>query len=168
VCEDLRGLVKNPDLPSCWCGFLRSFREQVRGFHDLLKQKPSSLFILLGWSSISVTSLMMRSMCLSLVKAICSSKTSVKTRRTTRRHIPADDTSIENSFQQFLHCFITYLLSQKRVYRAFASQRIRYYYVFTHPPLPCNGSGIYYMFTQPLCSNGCIFQSSCHNILFIA
>jgi hypothetical protein len=36
-----------------------SFMEQMRGFHDLLKQKPSSLFILLGWSSISIASLMM-------------------------------------------------------------------------------------------------------------
>jgi hypothetical protein len=50
---DLRSLV---DLAS---GFLR---EQKRGFHDLLRQKPISLFILLGWSSISMASLTMRSM----------------------------------------------------------------------------------------------------------
>jgi hypothetical protein len=40
----------------------------MRGFHDLLKQKPSSLFILLGWSSISIVSLIMRSMYLGLVE----------------------------------------------------------------------------------------------------
>jgi hypothetical protein len=31
-------------------GFLRSFRKQMRGFHDVLRQRPSSLFILLRWS----------------------------------------------------------------------------------------------------------------------
>jgi hypothetical protein len=40
----------------------------MRGFHDLLRQKPYSLFILLGWSSISVTSPMMQSMYLGLVE----------------------------------------------------------------------------------------------------
>jgi hypothetical protein len=45
---DLCGLAENPDLLSCYGGFLQSFREQMRGLHDLLKQKPSSLFILLG------------------------------------------------------------------------------------------------------------------------
>jgi hypothetical protein len=34
-----------------------SLKEWISGFHDLLTQKPSSLFILLGWISISVTSL---------------------------------------------------------------------------------------------------------------
>jgi hypothetical protein len=62
---DLRGPAENPDMLSCCGGFLRYFREQRRGFHDLLRQKPSSLFILLGWSSIA--SLMMRSMYLGLV-----------------------------------------------------------------------------------------------------
>jgi hypothetical protein len=32
-------------------GFLK---EQMRGFHDLMRQKPMSLFIFLGWSSISI------------------------------------------------------------------------------------------------------------------
>jgi hypothetical protein len=42
ACIDLRSLVY---LASCSGGFLR---EQMRGFHDLLKQNPISLFILLG------------------------------------------------------------------------------------------------------------------------
>jgi hypothetical protein len=54
ACMHLRNLL---DLAS---GFLR---EQMRCFHDLLRQKPISLFILLGWSSISMASLTMRSMC---------------------------------------------------------------------------------------------------------
>jgi hypothetical protein len=33
---------------------LKIFREPIRGFHDLLKQKPPSLLILEGWSSISM------------------------------------------------------------------------------------------------------------------
>jgi hypothetical protein len=41
---------------ACFC----SFRWQMRGFNDLLREKPSSLFML-GWSSISVASLMIRS-----------------------------------------------------------------------------------------------------------
>jgi hypothetical protein len=55
VWEDLYDPVENPPRESCEGGFLQSFRG---GIHDLLRQKPSSLFILLGWSSISVTSLM--------------------------------------------------------------------------------------------------------------
>jgi hypothetical protein len=39
VCTDLRGPVENPDLLSCNGGFLQSFREQKKGFHDLLRQK---------------------------------------------------------------------------------------------------------------------------------
>jgi hypothetical protein len=39
----------------------------MRGFYDLLRQKPSSLFISLGWSSISIASLMMQFMYLDLV-----------------------------------------------------------------------------------------------------
>jgi hypothetical protein len=50
---DLRGLVDPAS------GFLR---EQMSGFHDLLRQKPTSLFILLQQSSISVASLTMQSM----------------------------------------------------------------------------------------------------------
>jgi hypothetical protein len=60
VCTDLRGAAENPDLMSCDGGFLRAFRQQMRGFHDLFRQKPSSLFILLGWSSIPVASLMIK------------------------------------------------------------------------------------------------------------
>jgi hypothetical protein len=44
-------------------------------FYDLLRQKPSSLFISLGWSSISVASVMMRFMYLVLVRrmlVLCS------------------------------------------------------------------------------------------------
>lgn len=40
------------------------FRVLIRGFHNLLKDFPSSLFMLLGWSSISVTSLLSWSQCL--------------------------------------------------------------------------------------------------------
>jgi hypothetical protein len=47
ACMDLHGLV-DPE-----SGFLR---EQMSGFHDLLRQKPISLFILLRWSLISMTS----------------------------------------------------------------------------------------------------------------
>jgi hypothetical protein len=36
VCTDLCGPAENPDLLSCDGSFLRSFREQMRGFHDLL------------------------------------------------------------------------------------------------------------------------------------
>jgi hypothetical protein len=43
--------------------FLHSFRKMIRGSHDLLKRKPSSLLTLLGPSSIS----MVRSMCPELV-----------------------------------------------------------------------------------------------------
>jgi hypothetical protein len=42
----------------------------MRGFHDLLRQKPSSLFMLMGWSSVSVAGLMMQSMDLDLVERI--------------------------------------------------------------------------------------------------
>jgi hypothetical protein len=59
--------MQNADLLSCDGDFIRSFREQMRSFHDLLTQKPSFLFIMLTRSSISVTSLMMRSMYLGLV-----------------------------------------------------------------------------------------------------
>jgi hypothetical protein len=52
------------DRVSCYGDFLR---EQMRGFHDLLGQKPTSLFILSGWSSIWMASLTMLSMCRVLV-----------------------------------------------------------------------------------------------------
>jgi hypothetical protein len=29
---------------------------EMRGFHDLLREKPSSLFILFGWNSVSIAS----------------------------------------------------------------------------------------------------------------
>jgi hypothetical protein len=67
ACTHLHGAMENPALESCEGGFLKSFREQMRGLHDLLRQKPSSLFMLMGWSSISTASLMMRSMYLELV-----------------------------------------------------------------------------------------------------
>jgi hypothetical protein len=37
---DLCGPAENPDLLSCDGGFLWSFSEQLRGFHDLLREKP--------------------------------------------------------------------------------------------------------------------------------
>jgi hypothetical protein len=70
VWTGLRGLMENPDVLSCDGGFLRSFREQMRGYHDLLRQKPSSMFVLLGWSSISVASLMVRSIYLGLMERL--------------------------------------------------------------------------------------------------
>ncbi|XP_023703842.1 short-chain specific acyl-CoA dehydrogenase, mitochondrial isoform X2 [Cryptotermes secundus] len=58
------GSVREPMWPgggpvykSCFQQFLR---EPVRGFHNLLRQKPSSLFMLLVWRSSSVASLMPR------------------------------------------------------------------------------------------------------------
>jgi hypothetical protein len=67
VCTDLHGTTENRDLPSRDGGFQQSFRERMRGFHDLLGQKPFYLLVLLGWSSISIASLMMQSMYLGLV-----------------------------------------------------------------------------------------------------
>jgi hypothetical protein len=43
IVYDLHSIV---NLTSC-SDFLR---EQMRGFHDLLRHKPTCLFILLGWS----------------------------------------------------------------------------------------------------------------------
>jgi hypothetical protein len=51
--------VSDMEEPGWPCGVF--FREQMRGFHDLLRQNPASLFILFGWSSISMASMMMRS-----------------------------------------------------------------------------------------------------------
>jgi hypothetical protein len=47
--------------------FICSFREQMKDFHDWLRQRPSSLFMLLGCSLISTASLIIRSMHLDLV-----------------------------------------------------------------------------------------------------
>jgi hypothetical protein len=44
-----------------------SFKSQVRGFLNLLREKPSFLFMLLGWSSISNTFLMIWSLCLNFL-----------------------------------------------------------------------------------------------------
>jgi hypothetical protein len=40
------GLVETPSRESCVGGFVPSSREKIRGFHDSLGQKQSSLFIL--------------------------------------------------------------------------------------------------------------------------
>jgi hypothetical protein len=66
VCTELPGPAENPDLLSCDWGFLWPFGEQMRDFHDLLRQKLASLFVLLGWTSIPIASLMMRPVCLGL------------------------------------------------------------------------------------------------------
>jgi hypothetical protein len=50
-CIDLHSPV---DMASCLGGFLK---EHMRGLHDLLRQNPTSLFILLRWSSILMASL---------------------------------------------------------------------------------------------------------------
>jgi hypothetical protein len=59
VCTDPRGPAENTDLLSC--DYLSG---NGCGFRDVLRQKPYSLFILLGWRSISIASMMMLSMCL--------------------------------------------------------------------------------------------------------
>jgi hypothetical protein len=41
MCTDLSGLAENPYLLSRDGGFLRSFREQMRGFHELLRENAS-------------------------------------------------------------------------------------------------------------------------------
>jgi hypothetical protein len=48
----------------------RSFRLRMRGFQDVLREKPSSLFRLVGYSSVFVTSLMIRSMRLNFLVRI--------------------------------------------------------------------------------------------------
>jgi hypothetical protein len=52
------GLLEYSSEESYEGGFLQSFREQMRGFCDVLRQKPSFPFILMGWNLISVVSLM--------------------------------------------------------------------------------------------------------------
>jgi hypothetical protein len=48
VLMDLCGLLEYLSKTSYEGGFLQSFREQMRGFCDVLRQKPSFLFILMG------------------------------------------------------------------------------------------------------------------------
>jgi hypothetical protein len=60
VYTDLRDLAENPSL-LCEGGLILFLRDQMRDSQGLLRQKPSSLFML-GWSSTSVTSLMMQSL----------------------------------------------------------------------------------------------------------
>jgi hypothetical protein len=55
-------------LGSCEGSFLLSSTEQLRCFHDLLRQKSSSLFMLLWWNS--TVPLMIRSMYLGLMMRI--------------------------------------------------------------------------------------------------
>jgi len=51
-------------------GLLSFFQVCRSGFHDFLREKPSPLFMLLGWSSISITSLMMHSIHLDFIVRI--------------------------------------------------------------------------------------------------
>jgi hypothetical protein len=51
-------------------GFLCTLREWISGFHDWLRQRPSSLFMSLGYSSISLASLINWSMYLDLMDRI--------------------------------------------------------------------------------------------------
>jgi hypothetical protein len=44
--------------------FCLSFREQLTGFHDLLRENLSYLFMLSGWSSMAIAFLMIQSPCL--------------------------------------------------------------------------------------------------------
>lgn len=64
---DVHGSTGNPFIKSCDGGFPWFLREQMRGLNDLLWQNPSSLFILLGQSSISVAFLMLGSLYWGLV-----------------------------------------------------------------------------------------------------
>jgi hypothetical protein len=70
MCLGLSGPVENPTRESFEGGFLRYFTRQMRGFLDLLWQKPSSLFVSLGRSSISIASVMMRSIHVGAVERI--------------------------------------------------------------------------------------------------
>jgi hypothetical protein len=47
--------------------FWRFLEGADEGFHDLLRQKPTSLFIFFGWSSISMASITTQSMYRALV-----------------------------------------------------------------------------------------------------
>jgi hypothetical protein len=53
-----------------WGRCLLSLRRRMRGFHDPHKARPSSLFILFGWSSNSVASLISLSMESDMVERI--------------------------------------------------------------------------------------------------
>jgi hypothetical protein len=55
-----------PLAKACFC----PFRVRMRGFHDLLREKPSSLFMLLGWNSIYIASLMIWSIHLDFLARI--------------------------------------------------------------------------------------------------
>jgi hypothetical protein len=59
---------KEPGNAVMWWRLATISQQHMRGFRDLFRQKPSSLFIMLGRSSISITSLTMRSMYLGLVE----------------------------------------------------------------------------------------------------
>jgi hypothetical protein len=48
VCTNSRDPSENSDLLSCGGGFLQTFREQIRGFHDFCLSKLSKHIILLG------------------------------------------------------------------------------------------------------------------------
>jgi hypothetical protein len=48
------------NLPS-WGGFLHFIMVWMRGIHDLFRKRPSSLIMLLGWSSITIAPLMIQS-----------------------------------------------------------------------------------------------------------
>jgi hypothetical protein len=71
---DLMGAGSSPedswDNLLLWQGFLHPLRACTRGFHDQLKQRPSSLFMLLGCSSISKASLIIQSMYLDLEERV--------------------------------------------------------------------------------------------------
>jgi hypothetical protein len=64
--------VESTTEETCERGFLRFLGMMTRGVHDLIRQKPSSLLILLGWGSIVFASLMIGSIYLGLVeKMLC-------------------------------------------------------------------------------------------------
>jgi hypothetical protein len=46
------GPVETSSRESCVGGFVPSFREKMRGFHDFVKQKPSFLFLELNVSGV--------------------------------------------------------------------------------------------------------------------
>jgi hypothetical protein len=57
VLMDQCGLLECSPKESYEVGLQQSFREQMRGFCDVRTEKPSFLFILMGWNLILVASL---------------------------------------------------------------------------------------------------------------
>lgn len=70
VYKDLHGKVDKPTRELEYPMREASLKEGMRGLHDLIRQKPSPLFTLLGWSSVSVTFLIIQFIYLGLLVTI--------------------------------------------------------------------------------------------------